>query len=68
MKCELINTLYDVMKWLVVCPALGLVFTISLLNIFKAIGLELKNLKVTKVWCYVTLFVFGLCVLLEVYV
>jgi len=68
MKQEFIETLFDLAKWIIVCPGLGWVFTICLVNGIQAMGYEIKNLKVAKLWAYTTLFVFGLCVLLEVYV
>jgi hypothetical protein len=68
MKDELLNNLFELMKWLVICPGLGLLFTIALLSSLRAMGIELKNLKAMKLWASLTLFVFGLCVLLQVYV
>ena len=67
MEQEFINTLYDLLKWCIVCPGLGWTFAIALTHGIRALGIELKNVKVTKLWACTTLFVFGLCVLQEVY-
>lgn len=67
MEIEIVQGLIDLTKWLSTCFGVGFIFTIALLNVLRGLGFENKKLKVLLCWIYLTLFVFGLCILLEVF-
>lgn len=67
MEYEVIELILVLFKWAGACFGIGLVFTIALINILRGLGIEFTKIKVTTCWIYLTLFVFGLCILLELF-
>lgn len=67
MQEELLESIAIFFKWVVGCVGIGGVFTIAFINLIRILGFEIQKGKAAACWIYITLFVYGFCILLELF-